>query len=107
MHFVFSRLPLLATFEGELRDMQTFEILFYTAPEGSSHIEVFYEDETFWLSQKKMAELFGVDVRTINEHLNNIFTTNELSKEATIRNFRIVQTEGSRQVSRGVDFYNL
>src|SRR6202012_6296455 len=87
--------------------MQPFEILLYTAPEGKTHIEVFYEEETFWLSQKKMAELFGVDVRTINEHLNNIFTTNELSKEATIRNFRIVQTEGSRQVSRGVDFYNL
>lgn len=87
--------------------MQTFEILLYTAPEGSSHIEVFYEDETFWLSQKKMAELFGVDVRTINEHLINIFTTNELTKEATIRNFRIVQTEGSRQVSRTIEFYNL
>ena len=87
--------------------MQTFEVLFYTAPEGSSHIEVFYEDETFWLSQKKMGELFGVDVRTVNEHLNNIFTTNELVKDSTIRNFRIVQKEGSRQVSRGVDFYNL
>ena len=87
--------------------MQTFEILLYTAPEGSSHIEVFYEDETFWLSQKKMAELFAVDVRTINDHLINIFATNELNKESTIRNFRIVQKEGTRQVSRAIDFYNL
>ncbi len=87
--------------------MQTFEILLYTAPEGGSHIEVFYEEETFWLSQKKMGDLFGVDVRTINEHLNNIFSTNELIRDSTIRNFRIVQKEGSRQVTRGVDFYNL
>ena len=87
--------------------MQTFEILLYTAPEGNSHIEVFYEEETFWLSQKKMAELFGVDVRTVNDHLFNIFTTNELNKKSTIRKFRIVQKEGSRQVSREIDFYNL
>ncbi len=54
-----------------------------------------------------MAELFGVDVRTVNEHLQNIYKTNELVMEATIRNFRIVQTEGTREVSREVDFYNL
>jgi hypothetical protein len=87
--------------------MQTFEILLYTAPEGNAHVEVFFEQETFWLSQKKMAELFGVDVRTVNEHLQNIFKTKELQPEATIRNFRIVQPEGNRQVSRDVDFYNL
>jgi hypothetical protein len=87
--------------------MQTFEILLYTAPEGSSHIEVFYEDETFWLSQKKMAELFGVETQTINYHLKEIFKTKELEEKATIRIFRIVQKEGSRQVTREVDFYNL
>ncbi|MBN9383399.1 MAG: virulence RhuM family protein [Chitinophagaceae bacterium] len=87
--------------------MQSFEILLYAAPEGKTHIEVFFEEETFWLSQKKMAELFGVDVRTVNEHLQNIFITNELEKESTIRNFRIVQQEGTRSVSREVDFYNL
>ncbi|HVU54957.1 MAG TPA: RhuM family protein [Puia sp.] len=54
-----------------------------------------------------MAELFGVDVRTISEHLQNIFAINELEKAPTIRNFRIVQKEGSREVSREVDFYNL
>ncbi|MEY2792380.1 MAG: hypothetical protein RJA76_372 [Bacteroidota bacterium] len=87
--------------------MEKFEILFYSTPEENANIEVFYEFETFWLSQKKMAELFNVDVRTINEHLKNIFISEELIKEATIRNFRIVQKEGTRDVSRDVEFYNL
>jgi hypothetical protein len=87
--------------------MEKFEILLYSVPEEKVKIEVFFEAETFWLSQKKMAELFNVDVRTVNEHLQNIFTTNELQKETTIRKFRIVQTEGTRQVSREVEFYNL
>jgi hypothetical protein len=87
--------------------METFEILLYSAPEGKTHIDVFYQEETFWLSQKRMADLFGVDVRTINEHLQNIFKSNELDKVSTIRNFRIVQQEGTREVSREVDFYNL
>lgn len=87
--------------------MEKFEILFYSTPEENTNIEVFYENETFWLSQKKMADLFNVDVRTINEHLKNIFLSEELIKEATIRNFRIVQKEGTRDVSRDVEFYNL
>src|SRR5580692_4927932 len=87
--------------------MEKFEILLYSVPEGKATIEVFFEDETFWLSQKKMGELFGVNVRTINEHLINIFYTKELEKQSTIRKFRIVQTEGPREVSREVDFYNL
>jgi hypothetical protein len=66
-----------------------------------------YSVETFWLSQKKMADLFGVDVRTINEHLQNIFTSQELQRDATIRKFRIVQQEGSREVARDVEFYDL
>lgn len=86
---------------------QKNEIIFYTTPDGSVHIEVFFQGETFWLSQKKMAELFGVDVRTVNEHLKNIFTTNELAEDSTIRKIRIVQKEGSRNVARDVDFYNL
>ncbi|HET8963582.1 MAG TPA: virulence RhuM family protein [Chitinophagales bacterium] len=86
---------------------QENDIIFYTTPDGAVHIEVFFENETFWLSQKKMADLFGVDVRTINEHLQNIYNSNELQREATIRKIRIVQKEGSRDVSRDVDFYNL
>lgn len=74
--------------------MEKFEILLYTAPEGNANIEVFFENETFWLSQKKMADLFNVDVRTINEHLKNIYNTGELTQGSTIRKFRIVQKEG-------------
>lgn len=65
------------------------------------------DDETVWLSQKLMAELFQTDVRTINEHIKNIFDENELSPETTIRNFRIVQQEDERTVNGNVDFYNL
>lgn len=89
------------------RLMQKFEILLYSTPEGKANIEVFFEAETFWLSQKKMAELFGVDVRTINEHLKNIFSSAELDKEATIRKFRIAQEEGTREVNREIGFFNL
>ena len=85
----------------------TAEFLVFTQQTGDKSIEVRYEDETIWLSQRMMAELFDVDVRTINEHLQNLFSSNEIEKNSTIRNFRIVQTEGTRQVERNVDFYNL
>lgn len=84
--------------------MQTFEIILYTAPEGKAHIEVFFEQETFWLSQKKMAELFGVDVRTISEHLQNIFKTKELEEDSVIRKFRITAADGKNY---NTQFYNL
>ncbi len=82
------------------------DILLYTAPSGAVKIEVIFEGETFWLSQRKMGELFGKDVRTINEHLQNIFDEGELSAEATIRKIRIVQTEGNREVARDVAIGN-
>ncbi|MHB8852770.1 MAG: virulence RhuM family protein, partial [Ignavibacteriaceae bacterium] len=63
--------------------------------------------ETFWLSQKRMAELFGVEVHTINYHLKEIYASGELKEEATIRKIRIVQKEGTRDVSRVIDYYNL
>lgn len=85
----------------------TAEFLIFTGQTGEQSIEARYEDETLWLSQKLMAELFGVDVRTVSEHLKNIFGSHELVPEATIRKFRIVQQEGQREVSRSVDFYNL
>ena len=74
-------------------------IIFYTTPNGQVSIQVQYEEGSFWLTQKRMAELFGVDVRTINEHLQNIHQSGELHKEATIRKIRIVQREGKRDVS--------
>lgn len=84
--------------------MEKFEILLYTAPEGDANIEVFFENETFWLSQKKMADLFGVDVRTVNEHLQNIFATKELDKSSVIRKIRITASDGKNY---NTQFYNL
>lgn len=68
---------------------------------------MFYNDETFWLSQKKMAELFGVESHTITYHLKEIYSTKELTESSTTRKIRVVQKEGSRNVSREIDFYNL
>jgi len=85
----------------------TAEFLIFTAQEGDQSIEARYEDETIWLSQRLMAELFDVDVRTINEHLRNIFQSGELDPDPTIRKFRIVQREGERLVARNLDHYNL
>ena len=85
----------------------TTEFLIFTSQAGENSIEARYEDETIWLSQKLMATLFKVDVRTINEHLKNIYTQNEQTETATIRKFRIVQTEGNREINRAVAFYNL
>ena len=83
------------------------EILIYQTEGDRTRIDVRLEDETVWLSQKLMAELFQKDVRTINEHIKTIYSEGELEPKTTIRKFRIVQTEGARQVSRNVDFYNL
>jgi len=85
------------------------EYLTYISAVGGSEqsVEMRYEDENVWLTQKMMAELYGVDVRTINEHISKILSDGELPEDPTIRNFRIVQTEGSRQVSRDVLHYNL
>jgi len=85
----------------------TAEFLIFTAQDGKNSIEARYEDETIWLTQKLMGELFEVGTNTINYHLKEIFKSNEIDENRTIRKFRIVQTEGKRQVERGVDFYNL
>lgn len=85
----------------------TAEFLIFTGQAGAQSIEARYEDETVWLSQKLMAELFAVDVRTVSEHLKNIYESGELAREATVRKFRTVQAEGSRAVARNVDFFNL
>lgn len=83
------------------------EIILYATPEGGIRVEVVYSGDSFWLSQKKMAELFGVETNTINYHLKEIYVTGELKEDATIRKFRIVQQEGERQISREIDLYNL
>ena len=85
----------------------TAEFLTFELQSKRDSIEVRYEDETIWLTQKMMATLFDVSVKTINEHLKNIYNEGELERESTIRKFRIVQTEGGRKVSREIDHYNL
>ena len=82
-------------------------IILYTTPDGNVNVQVQLEDGTFWLTQKRMAELFGVETNTINYHLKEIFKSGELQEVATIRKIRIVQQEGYREVSRDVDFYHL
>jgi len=89
------------------KTLSNYEIIFYSTSDGAVRVEVLYEGETFWLSPKKMAELFGIGVQTINHHLQEIYKYNELNEMATIRKSRIVQTEGLREVAREVDFYNL
>ena len=90
------------TIKDELTDF-----LLYTTPNSDIKVETYLHNETLWLPQKRIAELFGVDISTINEHLKNIYKTNELEEESTIGNFPIVQKEGNREVKRNINFYNL
>ena len=83
------------------------KFLIYDNPNGKVRVDVFVQDETVWLTQKAMSELFGVVKSTISEHIANTFESNELQKEATVRNFRTVQQEGERLVNRDLEYYNL
>jgi hypothetical protein len=92
---------------GSLPEQTSSEIVFYQGEDGRSRIQVRLDDGTVWLTQRLLSDLFQKDVRTISEHIQNIFDDQELAPEATIRKFRIVQSEGNRDVSRLVDHYNL
>ena len=85
------------------------EYLTYVAAVGDDKdsIEVRYEDENIWLTQKMLATVYGVNIATINEHIKNIYKDNEIEEDSTITKFLIVQKEGSREVSRNVAHYNL
>jgi hypothetical protein len=91
----------------EKNNPQQSDIIFYNTPTGDVKIEVIFNDETFWLTQKRMAELFGVESNTITYHLKEIYKTGELEEKATTRKIRVVQKEGNRDVNRDLDFYNL
>lgn len=82
-------------------------ILIFEDADKAVEVRLDSERETVWLTQAQMAELFDKDVRTVNEHLQNVFSEGELEREATIRDFRIVRQEGKRQVSREIEHYNL
>ncbi|GGD66736.1 virulence protein RhuM/Fic/DOC family protein [Lacimicrobium alkaliphilum] len=88
--------------------MSEQQIEIFESKDGQASIEVRFDGESLWLSQAQMAELFGKDLRTINEHIKNIFKEQELiPSQATIRKFRIVRQEGKRRVQREIDHYNL
>ena len=86
---------------------QQHSIVLYQTDSTNVCVSVCYADETFWLTQKAMAELFGVNVPNISKHLSNIYEEGELRKEATVSKMEIVQLEGERQVKRQAEFYNL
>ena len=83
------------------------EYLTYIAASGEQGIELRYEDENIWLTQKMLSVLYDVNISTINEHIKNIFSDMELTEDSTIRKFRIVQDEGNRKVERNINHYNL
>lgn len=87
--------------------MSEGEFILYSTEDGAAEIQLRAVDGTVWLSQREIAALFDKDVRTVNEHIKNIFDERECDPQATIRKFRIVQTEGRRDVEREVDTYNL
>lgn len=91
--------------ENPMSDQSQF--LLYTAPDGGVKVEVFLKDETVWLTQKVLAELFGVKVPAVNKHLKKIFESGELTREPTVSKMEIVRAEGSREVTRELEFYNL
>ena len=87
--------------------VRTGKILIYQNERGDAKIDVYFEDDTIWMTQKAMCELYQVNKSSVSEHISNIFKDGELEPEATVRKFRTVQTEGTRQVTRERDCYNL
>ncbi|MBI3179500.1 MAG: virulence RhuM family protein [Deltaproteobacteria bacterium] len=87
--------------------MTSNDLILYRTANNAVRIEVLHESETFWLDQRRMAELFGVEVPTISYHLKEIYESGELVREATLRRILTVRTEGNREIKREIDFYNL
>lgn len=87
--------------------ISTGHIEIYQAEDGQTRIEVRLENDTLWLSQAQLGELFAKDVNTVGEHIGNIFKEGELDRAATTRKFRVVRSEGTRQVAREIDHYDL
>ncbi|OHA39245.1 MAG: hypothetical protein A3H58_01980 [Candidatus Taylorbacteria bacterium RIFCSPLOWO2_02_FULL_43_22b] len=92
---------------NKIKDNDFTEFLLYTDPNGKVKVEIFLHNENIWLTQAKIAELFGVERSVVTKHLRNIFQEGELNKEATCAKIAQVQNEGERQVKRDVEFYNL
>jgi hypothetical protein len=88
-------------------DLPQSSMILYQTEDGRTCIQCRFDNQTLWLTQALIAELFQKDVRTINEHLVNIYDEGELDRDSTIRKFRIVRREGSREVSREIEHYSL
>lgn len=84
-----------------------FQFILYSIDQEDIKVKVAIKDETIWVTQRGMAELFDVNVSAVSKHLANIYAEGELSQTATVSKMEIVQTEGARQVTRTIDFYNL
>jgi len=87
--------------------MNKGEIILYQTPDNQTSLEVRFEDDTIWLTQAQVVTLFATSKANVSEHIKQIYQSKELEMEATVRNFRTVQIEGSRRVSRNIDHYNL
>jgi hypothetical protein len=87
--------------------MDDNQIIFYSTPDGNIKVEVIFDEDTFWLTQKAMAKLFGIEVPGISKHLSRIFETGELQEESTISILETVQKEGKRDVRRKVEYYRI
>ncbi|MEL7562848.1 virulence RhuM family protein [Dehalogenimonas sp. 4OHTPN] len=86
---------------------QENDVIMYTTPDGVVRVEVIFQNETFWMTANRMAELFGTTKQVVSYHLQNIYETGELSRGATVKEILTVQIEGDRQVSRNLEYYNL
>ncbi len=89
------------------REPSPGDLILYRTPKGARRIEVLYDDDTFWLDQRKIGELFGVTIPTVSHHLAEIYESGELTEAATLRKIERVQTEGAREVRRQIEHYNL
>jgi hypothetical protein len=92
---------------ADSNEPKSSKVVLYQAADGKVTVNVTFARENFWLTQKAMAELFGVKIPAINKHLKNIYASGELTREATISKMETVQTEGGREITRQVEFYNL
>src|SRR5215471_2038131 len=90
-----------------VKDEPQSQMLLYQSADGATRLEVRLEDETLWLTQNQMAELFQTSIPNVTMHIRNVFAEGELQRAATVKEFLIVRQEGSRQVSRSVEHYNL
>ncbi len=88
-------------------DTNIGNILIYQNEKGDTKVDAYFNDDTIWMTQRSISELYQISKSSVSEHIKNIYLDRELDENSTVRKFRTVQTEGSRQVSREMDYYNL